>query len=218
MGQRFGQTNRQTDGQTNQHCHNQQGKNDDGLLTHLSLWGKWMKWHSEIICHSVTKVSPGTALRRLGSTPLSKWWLKLKLLKCRDRLQKRRIFTSRIISLVAACSTNAFLSGKPCSSKFNYSHINIFMCGKWAVKGGSKQAQAAAGRDGQGLVYLWGTEGTDSRYCWRCPVIFSMQWTSERPKERLCLLITLCMSVLSCLHPSVWLWCLLPAFFHHTQT
>lgn len=46
-------------------------------------------------------------------------WLKLKRLKSRDGLQKRGIFTSRIISLVAAGSTNAFLSGKPCSSKFN---------------------------------------------------------------------------------------------------
>lgn len=60
-----------------------------------------------------------TSKHWLHMNSLCQWWLKLKLLKRRDRLQKRRIFTSRIISLVAACSTNAFLSGKPCSSKFN---------------------------------------------------------------------------------------------------
>lgn len=102
--------------------------------TPLSLGKKYetTQWNHMPLCdHSIPKHS--TAKTWLCS--LSQWWLKLKLLKCRDRLQKRRIFTSRIISLVAVCSTNALLSGKPCSSKFNYSHINIFMCGKWAVKG-----------------------------------------------------------------------------------
>lgn len=83
-----------------------------GKVDEMTQWN-----HMPSCDHCIPRHSTATIWLHLNS--LSQWWLKLKLLKCRDRPQKRRIFTSRIISLVAACSTNAFLSGKPCSSKFN---------------------------------------------------------------------------------------------------